>query len=82
MCQSLGYEVMTAPSGSEGIALARSHEFSIILTDLAMPGMSGLEAAGEIRKVQPGVPVVLVTGWEVNIDPGSAGGRGDHLSSL
>jgi len=69
MCQSLGYEVMTAPSGSEGIALARIHEFSIILTDLAMPGMSGLEAAGEIRKVQPGVPVVLVTGWEVNIDP-------------
>ncbi len=69
MCQSLGYEVVTASSGSEGIALARKHQFTIVLTDLAMPGMSGLEAAAEIRKIQPSVPVVLVTGWEVNTDP-------------
>ncbi len=68
MCQSLGYEVMTASSGSEGIALARQHQFTIVLTDLAMPGMSGLEAAAEIRRIQPSVPVVLVTGWEVNTD--------------
>jgi CheY-like chemotaxis protein len=69
MSQSLGYEVHTASSGSEGIALARKHRYSIVLTDLAMPGMSGLDAAAEIRKYQPDTPIVLVTGWEVRTDP-------------
>ncbi len=69
MSQSMGYEVMTASSGPEGIDLARKHRFSIVLTDLAMPGMSGIEAAAEIRKLQPKTPIVLVTGWEVTTDP-------------
>lgn len=69
MSQSMGYEVQVASSGPEGIELAKKHQFTIVLTDLAMPGMSGLEAAAEIRKLQPATPIVLVTGWEVTTEP-------------
>ena len=68
MSQSMGYEVHTASSGPEGIDLARKNDYSIVLTDLAMPGMSGLEAAREIKELLPETPIVLVTGWEVNTE--------------
>ena len=69
MCQSLDYEVVTARSGAEGLALAEQHDFDIILADLAMPGASGLDVARRLKEIAPGVPVVLVTGWEVSIQP-------------
>ncbi len=68
MCQSLGYEVQTASSGAEGIELVKKYKFDIVLTDLAMTGISGLETATEIMKIRPGTPVVLVTGWKIDID--------------
>jgi len=67
MCQTTGYEVKTASTGEEGLQLALSERFDIILTDLAMPGLSGLEIAHEVRKKKRQLPIVLVTGWEVNI---------------
>jgi CheY-like chemotaxis protein len=70
MCQSLGYEVQTASSAEEGLRLASQSSFDIVLTDLAMPGMSGLEVARKIRGIHPHTPIVLVTGWEVNVAPG------------
>jgi CheY-like chemotaxis protein len=70
MCQSLGYEVTTASTGEEGVRLASQVSFDIVLTDLAMPGMSGLEVARKIRSMHPQVPIILVTGWEVKVAPG------------
>jgi CheY-like chemotaxis protein len=67
MCQSLGFEVQTASSAAEGVHLTLESSFDIILTDLAMPDMSGLEAARRIRHLHPEVPIVLVTGWEVHL---------------
>ncbi len=69
MCQSLDYEVVTALSGDEGLEKAEQQQFDIILADLAMPGSSGLEVARRLKEVAPGVPVILVTGWEVSIPP-------------
>ena len=69
MCQSMGYEVATARSGDEGLRLAAASKFDVILTDLAMPGLSGLAVAREIRKTYPSVPIILVTGWERTLDP-------------
>ena len=68
MCQASGYEVTTARSGEEGLRLALAEQFDIIMTDQAMPGMSGLEVARELKKMRPMVPVVLITGWEVDIN--------------
>ena len=69
MCQSLDYEIKTARSGNEGLKLAEQNEFDIILTDLAMPVASGLEVARRLKEIAPGVPVILVTGWEVTLQP-------------
>jgi CheY-like chemotaxis protein len=67
MCCSLGYDPVIAASGEEGIKVASESSFDIVLTDLAMPDMSGLEVARRIRQLRPHTPIVLVTGWEVNI---------------
>ncbi|MEW6412262.1 MAG: response regulator [Candidatus Zixiibacteriota bacterium] len=67
MCQSTGYDVKTAETGQGGLEMALREKFDVILTDLAMPGLSGVEIAHEIRKKRPNVPVVLVTGYEVKI---------------
>lgn len=69
MCQSLDYEVVTAQSGAAGLELAEQQDFDIILADLAMPGASGLDVARRLKEIAPGVPVILVTGWEVTIQP-------------
>ncbi|MCB2229235.1 response regulator [bacterium] len=68
MCQSLGYEAATARSGEEGLTLARNRRFDLVLTDLAMPGLSGLDVGRELQALYPGLPVVLVTGWQASVD--------------
>lgn len=71
MCQTLGYSVQTAQSGDEGLRLYSAGSFDMVLTDLAMPGMSGLEVAREVRKRSANIPIILVTGWEASLDPSS-----------
>ena len=71
---------MTATSGEAGLKLARRDQFSIVLVDLAMPGMSGLEVAARIREFNKASPIVLITGWEVDIDAGQLDAAGiDHV---
>ncbi|MGH8015841.1 MAG: response regulator, partial [Candidatus Zixiibacteriota bacterium] len=68
MCQTLGFNVTTALSGAEALALTKENDFDVILTDLAMPGMSGLELSRLFRIDHPGTPIILITGWEATID--------------
>ncbi len=58
------YEVATASSGGEGLAhLKRDDDFGLILVDLRLPDMSGLEVLAEASRSQPDVPVVMVSAW-------------------
>ena len=62
-----GYEVSTASSAQEAIALAREHRFDVIISDIGMPEMNGYELAKVIRQL-PGyetVPLVAVTGYSM-----------------
>ena len=68
MCLSQGYIVKTVTDPKEGIILAAAERFDVVLVDLAMPGMSGLELARKIHDYQPEVPIILLTGWEVGVD--------------
>lgn len=58
-----GYSVTEAGDGQEGLARANGDRFDMILTDLNMPRMNGLEMIQEIRKspMQSGVPIVFLT---------------------
>jgi CheY-like chemotaxis protein len=56
-----GYEVTTVNSGSDAVDLVQEENFDIIFLDENMPGMSGLEALGEIKASKPSIPVVMIT---------------------
>jgi CheY-like chemotaxis protein len=63
MGRSLGYKVRTAASGEEGLRMAQDFTFDVVLTDMALPGISGLEVARRLRGLMPQLPIILVTGW-------------------
>jgi len=64
MLMDLGHRVLEAASGAQALQLLASDpEFDIVLTDYAMPGMTGLDLATKIRKIRPQLPVVLATGY-------------------
>ena len=53
LLQRRGYTVTTARSGTEALALIEQQPFELLLLDLKMPGLSGLEVAQRAREVQP-----------------------------
>ena len=64
---SEGHEVEAAANGSEGIEVFKQNTFDLVFSDLGMPDMSGWEVADEIKNINSTVPVILVTGWNVEI---------------
>jgi CheY-like chemotaxis protein len=62
-----GYDVSTASSAQEAIALAREHHFDLVISDIGMPEMNGYQLAQTLRSL-PGydsVPLVAVTGYSM-----------------
>lgn len=58
-----GYEADVASDGIEGLALFARGSYDAVLTDLAMPQVSGLDVAAGIRLVDPSVAVILFTAF-------------------
>lgn len=58
-----GYAVQEAENGEAAIALLASAKFDLILLDLKMPGMDGLETLAEIRRRDKNIPVIIVSGY-------------------
>jgi two-component system nitrogen regulation response regulator NtrX len=56
------YEFLGAASGPEGVAMVKREAPDMIVLDIKMPGMNGLEALAEIRKVDEAVPVAMISG--------------------
>jgi DNA-binding response OmpR family regulator len=57
-----GYEVATASNGRIGLQLFQSEPFDIVITDLIMPDMEGIETITHLRKCNPGVKVIAISG--------------------
>ena len=62
LLESLVGRVFTAADGEEGLALFRKVHPDVVLSDIIMPGMDGLQLARQIKRADPATPVVLVTG--------------------
>ena len=56
-----GYEVVLASDGSEALVSLRAHKPDLVLLDIAMPGMDGVEVLKQIAMTDPGVRVIMVT---------------------
>jgi CheY-like chemotaxis protein len=61
--EDTGYVVETAESGEKALELLQIHPCHLILLDLKMPGMDGIETLREIRKKDPETPVYIVTAF-------------------
>jgi two-component system cell cycle sensor histidine kinase/response regulator CckA len=63
--ESAEYEVLVAARGDQALRMIekRVGEIAVLLTDLVMPGMSGLELARAARELQPDLPVLCMSGY-------------------
>jgi len=62
LLQAYGYEVITAENGHEGVELFRKERPSLVLTDVKMPVMDGIEALKAIKKIDSHAEVIVITG--------------------
>jgi len=58
-----GYDVITAENGERGIELFKKEEPSIVLTDIKMPGMNGIEVLKKIKQINPDTEIIIITGY-------------------
>ena len=56
-----GYETMLAENGLQGYELFTEHQPDLVITDLAMPEMDGLELIRRIKAISPEAPVIVIT---------------------
>ena len=62
LLQAEGYQVETASCGSDGLEMLAKGQYSLVVTDLVMPDISGLEILSKVRESHPTVDVIMVTG--------------------
>jgi len=65
LCRTLetnGYAVLTAPNGKVGLCRVQDEAVDLVLTDILMPEMEGLETIKAIVKSYPGLPIIAMTG--------------------
>ena len=66
--EAMGYRVLQAENGLEGIEVFKAHqdEIALVILDLVMPHCGGLELAERVRERSPGMPVLFVTGYDMD----------------
>ena len=56
-----GYEVLTALNGPEALEIQKRSDLDLILTDMKMPGMTGIELLESVKAIDPDLPVIMMT---------------------
>jgi two-component system, OmpR family, alkaline phosphatase synthesis response regulator PhoP len=76
-----GYEVVSAGNGEDGLTLARTHPFDLIVLDLMLPGMDGFEVCKELRKeIQTPILMLTARGEEIDRVIGFEIGADDYVT--
>jgi DNA-binding NtrC family response regulator len=57
------YDVETTNSPTEGIKLFREEDYDLVITDLKMPGLDGMDIFDEFKDLNPDVPVIMITAY-------------------
>lgn len=73
LIELLGHAATAVPDAEAALAALAAGEFDLLLSDLSLPGMSGLDLARQVAAARPAVRLVLATGYGTLIDPAQAG---------
>ncbi len=57
------YEVDTTNNPSEALKMVMENDYDLVISDLKMPGMDGLELFGEVREMDPDLPLIIITAY-------------------
>jgi two-component system NtrC family response regulator len=66
ICQILkdeGYQVVPAGNGKDALEKLKANSFNMVITDERMPDLTGMEVLSEIKKMDPGIPVIMITAY-------------------
>jgi CheY-like chemotaxis protein len=63
MLREVGHDVVAVRSGIEALERFPTGEFDVVITDRAMPGMNGDDVAAAVKKADPDMPVIMLTGF-------------------
>jgi len=69
MLELFGFVVATATSGSAGLQRLAESDFDLAVIDYQMPEMGGSELARRIRSLEPRLPIILLTGYPLDVPP-------------
>jgi len=61
--ETLGGEIDTAANGEEALSKLKEREFGLILLDIRMPGMDGMEVLRQVREIRPDIRVIMITAY-------------------
>lgn len=77
-----GYKLLRAGNGKEAVEMVNTGNVDLILMDIKMPVMDGLQATGLIRETNPDIPIIAVTanGYETDNDTVIAAGCSEFIS--
>lgn len=79
---SRDYNILTANNGEEAVRRAREEKPDLVLLDVQMPEMNGLQALSQIKNINPNIAVIMVTGCESKsvVDKAMSLGAYDYIS--
>ncbi|OGP73868.1 MAG: hypothetical protein A2V86_00625 [Deltaproteobacteria bacterium RBG_16_49_23] len=68
MLMTKGHQVEVASDGDEGIERFKEQKFDLVFTDLGMPKVSGWDVGRALKELNPKIPVVMITGWGMELN--------------
>ena len=68
--ESRGHQVIEAENGQQGVDLFREQWADLVITDIVMPQMAGLDCIIELRQLDPSVPLIAVSGGACSVEAG------------
>ena len=76
--QAQGYETARAETGEEGLKLVEASRFDVVLTDLQLPDLDGIEVVKRLKEISPESEIIMISGY----GSVSQSGRGDQSRRL
>src|SRR5207249_3857711 len=68
LLEAIGHEVVAFQNGVEAVAAFQQEPFDLVITDWLMPSMTGLDIACQLKRFNPSVPIIMLTGLDKFLD--------------